>query len=196
MADMTNDELLDLITKALTAPGKANADRVRMITRAMVKANAIKRPEEDPFAGMRSKAIEITDLDGQPTYVTVGVVLERVESGWIPGLLSLSEIEQRALDHVLRIWEHESRARLRALVHAADDPVRAQRVVSEQGRVLNSETPWVTLGDMAKAQDAYRERLQLPKHPHGECCTHYEEVAHAAIAAAAGTGEPNGQRRK
>lgn len=186
MAGEANDALIRRIAEALTAPGKANADRVRMIARAMDKAGAIEAPEQDPFVGIRSKAIEITDLDGQPTFVTVGVVLERVESGWIPGLLSLSEPEQRALDHVLRIWEHEARHRLAALVQAHDNPQIKEDLLRRQGHVLNTDTPWVTLGEMTKAQNAYRERLKLPKHPHGECCTHYEEVAHAALAATAG----------
>lgn len=191
MAAPSNDDLIRQIADALTRPGKANSDRVRMIARALDKAGALTAPDEDPFRAIRTRAIEITDLDGLPTFVTVGVVLERVESGWIPGLISLSENEQRALDHVLRIWEHESRARLARLVRVADSPAEARRVLAEQGHVLNSETPWATLGDMTKAQDAYRERLKLPKHPHGECCTHYEEVAHAAMAATAGTDSPH-----
>lgn len=191
-----NDDLIRQIADAITAPGKANADRVRMIARAMDRAGALTAPESDPFTGIRSKAIEIRDLDGLPTFVTVGVVLERVEAGWIPGLLSLSEPEQRALDHVLRIWEHESRARLASLVKTFDDPSQSSRVVAEQGHTLNTETPWVTLGEMTKAQDAYRERLKLPKHPHGECCTHYEEVAHAAMAATASPDQPSGKRRR
>lgn len=185
MAPEVSDDLIKRIAEALTAPGKANADRVRMIARAMDKAGALEAPQEDPFHSIRTQAIEITDLDGQPTYVTVGVVLERVESGWIPGLLSLSEDEQRSLDHVLRIWEHETRARQIRLVRAADNPKEAEAVLKQQGHTLNSETPWVTLGDMTKAQNAYRDRLKLPKHPHGECCNHYEEAADAAMAATA-----------
>jgi hypothetical protein len=187
MAEPTNDALIQKIAEALTAPGKANADRVRMIARAMDKAGAIAPPEEDPYRGIRTRAIEITDLDGQPTFVTVGVVLERVESGWIPGLHSLTPNEQEALDHVLRIWEHEARRRLALLVQAYDNPQAKEDLLRRQGHVLNTDTPWVTLGEMTKAQNAYRERLKLPKHPHGECCTHYEEVAHAAMAAASGS---------
>jgi len=192
---MSNDPLIRDIAEALTKPGKANADRVRMIARLLDKAGAISAPEEDPFRAVRTRAIEITDLDGAPTYVTVGVVLERVEAGWIPGLYSLSETEARALDHVLRIWAHEARHRLRRLVEYADVPGKRDKIVENEGRVLNSDQPWVTLGEMTKAQDAYRDRLKLPKHPHGECCTHYKEVADAAMAAIADHAAANGDSK-
>ena len=192
---MSNDALIREIADALTSPGKANADRVRAIARALERSNALTQPEADPFAEVRNRAIEITDLDGLTTFVTVGVVLERVESGWIPGLLALSETEARALDHVLRIWEHESRRRLRSLVEANDYPGERERVLAHQGQVLNTDTPWVTLGDMVKHQNAYRDRLKMPKHPHGECCNHYEEVADAAMAAAVEPDQSNSKRK-
>lgn len=192
---MSNDPLIREIADALTKPGKANSDRVRAIARLLDKAGAIEAPQEDPFRAIRTRAIEITDLDGAPTYVTVGVVLERVESGWIPGLYSLTESEAMALDHVLRIWEHESRHRLRRLVENADQPGHREQIVEHESKVLNSDMPWRTLGEMTKAQDAYRDRLKLPKHPHGECCTHYKEVADAAMAAAADHADQNGKRK-
>lgn len=194
MAD--SQHLLDQIGKLVSGGAKMSArDRVRMVQEALESAGVIERPQADPFHGLRNKAIEVQDLDGQPTFITVGMVLERVEDGWIPALVALSEEEMRALDHVLRIWEHEARRRLRKLSEAAADRQRAQRALEEEGHWLGTSTPWVSLGDMTRDQQAYRDRLKLPAHPHGECCTHYEEVAHAAMASTAGSHEPNGKRK-
>ncbi len=182
---MTEGDLTRRIQDALTAPGKSNSDRVRMITRAMESEDYILEPgEDDPFAGTRNRAIEITDLDGQPTFVTVGVILERVEQGWIPGLMALTEDETVALDHVLRIWEHEARFRLNSLIEAGGDHSRREKVLARQQKVVGDQHPWVALGDMTKAQNAYRDRLSLPKHPHGTCCTKYTQEADHAITAA------------
>lgn len=181
---MERDALIEAIANALKTPGKANAERVRRITHLMEKAEVLPSPESDPFHAIRNQAIEIVDLDGLPTFVTVNAILERVEGGWIPALVSLNADEARGLDHVLRIWEHEARRRLRLLVEVAEDPARREQVLRVQTEVFGSLTPWTTLGHMEQVQAAYRDRLKLPAHPHGECCTHYEEVAHAAMAAA------------
>lgn len=179
------DKLINAIADALTKPGKGNAERVRSITHMMEKGGLLPDPESDPFHAIRNQAIEIVDLDGQPTYVTVGAILERVEAGWLPALTSLNADEARSLDHVLRIWEHEARRRLRVLVEVNEDPKRAAAVVRIEAQLLGNDRPWLTLGHMEQAQNAYRARLKLPAHPHGECCTHYQEEAHAAMAATA-----------
>lgn len=188
--------LLTKIGNLVAGKDKITArDRVRLVQQALEDAGVIQRPEADPFHALRNQAIEISDLDGLPTYVTVGVVLERIENGWIPALVALSETEMRALDHVLRIWEHEARRRARRLSEAATSGrERAELVLLEESAVLGTDKPWVTLRDMTHQQQAYRDRLKLPAHPHGECCTHYEEVAHAAMADTAGVGESNGKR--
>ena len=168
-----SQHLLNEIGKLVSGGGEklSARDRVRLVQQALESAGVINRPPADPFHGLRNQAIEITDLDGQPTFVTVGVVLERVEEGWIPALVALSEAEMRALDHVLRIWEHEARRRLRKLSEAAADRQRAEQALAEEGHWSGSTTPWVSLGDMTRDQQAYRDRLKLPAHPHGECAT-------------------------
>lgn len=138
------------------------------VTQLLVEKGYIQPEPEDPFRKIRNRAIEILDLDGQQTFVTVASILARVEDGWIPGLLALTEVEAKALDHVLRVWEHEVRVQLRHLL--------------EQGE--RHDLPWSTVVEMSKEQEAYRKRLSLPPHPHGKCCTKYEEAHDDPILAA------------
>lgn len=175
-------EAIDNIKGVLRSKAKlSNAQKVALIEAALAEAGELQPEPEDPFEAIRNRAIELHDLDGYPTFVTVAAILDRIQAGWIPALVALTSDEAHALDHVLRIWEHELRLRLARLVQ-----------FGEQQEPL----PWQTLGDMTKAQQAYRDRLALPAHPHGECCTHYMEVKdHDPVALAAGQSNGNGHSK-
>lgn len=164
-----NEGTINDILVAL-AEGKNRKDVTARVMQVLQRDGMVQPPQVDPFEGVRTRAIELRDLDGLPTFVTIGTVLQRVENGWIPALTALSDDEARALDHVLRIWEHETRRWLKSLIDNGERSIGL---------------PWQDVVDMSRAQDGYRSRLKLPLHPHGECCTHYidegKEVRDAAM---------------
>lgn len=166
---MTEQETLSKIADIIKAGG-SSVIRTAKIGQVLLESGHLEVEPDDPFRKLRSRAIEVTDLDGAPTFITVGIVLDRLQDDWIPGITALSPDEALALDAVLRLWEHELRVQLRRLIE------RGERSV---------DLPWATVVQMSKVQESYRSRLRLPKHPHGECCKHYEEAHDDPTAAAA-----------
>lgn len=176
-----SDDLLKRIANIVNTQGATSKERMGALREVLEAEGVIERTPVDEFAALRSKAIELSDVDGMPTFVAMGEIADRIKDGWIPGFTALGEDEAIALDRVLRIWEHEVRKLLALLLLAAERGVQdeAHRLADR----LGSDAPWATLGQMAEAQDAVRARVRLPAHPHGECCQHYmKEEAPDAVA--------------